>query len=149
MSELDLGGSPSAPGPSQTSPAQAGLLLLEPPAPVAVVKPEQAAGSVPIDPAKQTELQTRAHAFADELASLDARSPEFSKKVESITSMGDKDMRASASVVQPHARAAGRDRERRAGATAVATHRPAWPTRWSTCESPSPSSTPTGPTSPG
>ena len=147
MSELDLGGSPSAPGPSQTSPAQAGLLLLEPPAPVAVVKPEQAAGSVPIDPAKQTELQTRAHAFADELAALDARSPEFSQKVESITTMGDKDMRASASVVQPDAGAAGRARWarerrwRRADPRGQHARRPA--------QSPSPSSTPTGPTSPG
>ncbi|WP_028636921.1 toxic anion resistance protein [Nocardioides sp. URHA0032] len=98
MSELDLSGTTATPGASQAIPATSGSLVLEPPAPVTVVAPEQAAGSVPIDPAKQTELQSRAQAFADELASLDARSPEFTKKVDSITSMGDKDMRASASV---------------------------------------------------
>src|SRR6185437_17021218 len=37
-------------------------------------------------------------AFATELAAIDTRSPEFTKKVESITAMGDKDLRASASV---------------------------------------------------
>jgi uncharacterized protein YaaN involved in tellurite resistance len=97
MSELDLGATASAPTPT-AAPAPANALVLAPPAPVAVVEPEQAAGSVPIDPAKQTELQTRAQAFADELATMDSRSPEFTKKVDSITSMGDKDMRASASV---------------------------------------------------
>jgi len=98
MSELDLSGATSTPASPQATPPPGGSLVLEPPAPVPVVAPEQAAGSVPIDPAKQTELQTRAAAFADELANLDARSPEFTQKVDSITSMGDKDMRATASV---------------------------------------------------
>ncbi len=98
MSELDLSGATSTPAAPAAAPATSGALVLEPPAPVPVVAPEQAAGSVPVDPAKQTELQTRAQAFAEELATLDARSPEFTKKVDSITSMGDKDMRASASV---------------------------------------------------
>src|SRR5207245_2244223 len=40
----------------------------------------------------------RAEAFANELATIDHRSPEFAKKIETITSMGDKDLRASASV---------------------------------------------------
>lgn len=97
MSELDLSGGTSTPA-TPTAPVAAGGLVLEPPAPVPVIAPEQAAGSVPIDPAKQTELQTRAQAFAAELAAMDTRSPEFTQKVDSITSMGDKDMRASASV---------------------------------------------------
>jgi len=98
MSELDLD-SPSTPtAPVVTPPAAAGALVLAPPAPVTVVEPEQAAGAVPVAPEKQTELQARAAAFADDFASLDPQSPEFAKKIESITSMGDKDMRASASV---------------------------------------------------
>jgi uncharacterized protein YaaN involved in tellurite resistance len=104
MSELDLNaptpaaaGTPSSPAPA-ASPATAGALVLAPPAEVTIVQPEQAAGSVPVDPSKQTELQQRAQAFADEIAALDTRSPEFTKKVDSITSMGDKDMRESARV---------------------------------------------------
>ncbi|MCU1656901.1 MAG: toxic anion resistance protein [Pseudonocardiales bacterium] len=99
MSELDLGSpatTAAAPAPAAASTGTG--LVLAPPAPVQVVEPEQAAGAVPVDLAKQTELQTRAAAFAAELAAMDTRSPEFAKKVESITSMGDKDMRASASV---------------------------------------------------
>jgi uncharacterized protein YaaN involved in tellurite resistance len=63
-----------------------------------VGKEEQAAGALPVDEATKTELQQKAAAFANELAGIDTRSPEFSKKVESITSMGDKELRASAAV---------------------------------------------------
>jgi len=101
MSELDLGATPTAtPAAAATAPAPvaAGGLVLAPPAPVSVVKDEEAAGAVPVDDAKKTELQQKAAAFASELAGLDAHSPEFTKKVESITSMGDKDLRASANV---------------------------------------------------
>lgn len=70
--------------------------MLTPPAPVAEVTQEQAAGAVAVPDAKQTELRQRAAAFADELAALDTRSPEFAQKVGSITGMGDQDMRAAA-----------------------------------------------------
>ena len=96
MTDLDLGssaGSPARPG-TPTSPA----LVRTPPAPVQVVKPEQAAGAVPVPEGRQAELQTRASAFAIELAALDVRSPEFAKKVESITALGDREMRESANV---------------------------------------------------
>jgi uncharacterized protein YaaN involved in tellurite resistance len=101
MSELDLGATPTAtPAAAATTPAPAtaGGLVLAPPAPVSVVKDEEAAGAVPVDDAKKTELQQKAAAFASELAVLDTHSPEFTKKIESITSMGDKDLRASANV---------------------------------------------------
>jgi uncharacterized protein YaaN involved in tellurite resistance len=100
MSELDLG-STSTPATTTAAPAPASTgtgLVLAPPAPVAVIEPEQAAGAIPVDLTKQTELQAKAAAFAAELASMDTRSPEFTKKVDSITSMGDKDMRATAQV---------------------------------------------------
>ncbi len=83
MSSLDLG---SAPEP----------LVLTPPTPVVEVSLEQAAGAVAVPAPKQTELQQRAAGFADELAALDTRSPEFTAKIASITSMGEKDMRAAA-----------------------------------------------------
>jgi uncharacterized protein YaaN involved in tellurite resistance len=63
-----------------------------------VVKEEEAAGAIPVDPAKKSELAQRAEAFANELAAMDTRAPEFAKKVDSITSMGDKELRASAQV---------------------------------------------------
>jgi uncharacterized protein YaaN involved in tellurite resistance len=99
MSELDLGSTPTTTASTAAAPAAAaGGLVLAPPAPVQVVKAEEAAGAIPVDDAKKTELQQKAAAFANELASIDTRSPEFTKKVDSITSMGDKDLRASAAV---------------------------------------------------
>jgi uncharacterized protein YaaN involved in tellurite resistance len=99
MSELDLGGTatPAATTTATAAPTSGGLVLT-PPAPVSVVKDEEAAGAIPVDDAKKTELAQRAAAFATELAAMDTRAPEFTKKVESITSMGDKELRASASV---------------------------------------------------
>lgn len=102
MSELDLGSTatpaataaPVAPVPVTPSTG----LVLAPPAPVAVVEPAQAAGAIPVDLTKQTELQAKAAAFAAELANMDIRSPAFTQKIDSITQMGDKDMRATAQV---------------------------------------------------
>jgi uncharacterized protein YaaN involved in tellurite resistance len=100
MSELDLG----SPTTSASTPAAApapvvsGGLVLAPPAPVPVVEEEQAAGALPVDDATKTALAQRAEAFANELAAIDHRSPEFAKKIETITTMGDKELRASASV---------------------------------------------------
>jgi uncharacterized protein YaaN involved in tellurite resistance len=97
MSELDLG---SAPTPTATPAAAAtsGELVLAPPAPVVVVKDEQAAGAVPLEQGKQAELRAKAESFVAELAALDARSPAFTQKVSAITSMGEQDIRASANV---------------------------------------------------
>lgn len=95
MSELDLG---STATPAATAAPAAGGLVLAPPAPVQLVKEEQVAGAVPIPEEKKTELQTRAAAFAAELAGMDTRTPDFSKKVDSIASMGNKELRASANV---------------------------------------------------
>lgn len=99
MSELDLS-APSAPAATPTAPAAAtaGALVLAPPAPVVLVEKEQAVGAIPIDPAKQTELQAKATQFVDGLAALDVKSPEFAQKVAQITTMGDQDMRAAANM---------------------------------------------------
>ncbi|MEO6700405.1 MAG: toxic anion resistance protein [Jatrophihabitantaceae bacterium] len=96
MSELDLGSTPTA----TASPAgsSAGALVLAPPAPVVVVEKEQAAGAIPIDQAKQVELQGKAAQFVEGLAALDMRSPQFAEKVAQITTMGDTDMRAAAAM---------------------------------------------------
>jgi uncharacterized protein YaaN involved in tellurite resistance len=73
-------------------------LTLTPPAPVQVVQPEEAAGAVPLDAAKQAELRQKARTFAAELATLDVNSPAFSQKVNGIATMGAQDMRASANI---------------------------------------------------
>src|SRR5947207_14981705 len=99
MSDLDLGSTATpAATPTVAATPAAGGLVLAPPEPVPVVKEEEAAGAIPVDDAKKAELAQRAAAFAEELAQMDHRAPEFTKRVESITSMGDKDLRASAAV---------------------------------------------------
>ena len=95
MSELDLGG---AVAPPATLTAPAGELVLAPPAPVPLVKQEQAAGMLPLPDKTLTDLQQRATAFAADLVSVDPRSPEFAKKVDSITGMGASEIAASANV---------------------------------------------------
>ncbi|HEX8082541.1 MAG TPA: toxic anion resistance protein [Jatrophihabitans sp.] len=94
MSDLDLGSSAT---PAATPPA-GNALVLAPPPPVVVVEKEQAVGAVPVDNTRQLELRSRAQTFAQELAGLEANSPAFTEKVNAITSMGEQDMRASASV---------------------------------------------------
>lgn len=94
MSELDLGATPAA----APDAAPAGGLVLTPPAPVVVVEEKQAASAVPLDAGKELELRAKATAFVTELTTIDTKSPEFSQKVASITSMGEQEMRASASV---------------------------------------------------
>jgi len=97
MSELDLGATPTAPS-TPAAPATSAALVLTPPAPVVVVEDQQAVDAVPVDAGKDAELKAKAAAFVTELASLDSKSPAFSQKIASITSMGDQDIRASASV---------------------------------------------------
>jgi uncharacterized protein YaaN involved in tellurite resistance len=96
MTELDLASS-AAPVAGPTAPPSGGLVLA-PPAVVVVVDDRQAVGAIPIDSGKQIELRSKANAFVTELAALDTKSPVFAQKVLSITSMGEQDMRAAASV---------------------------------------------------
>ncbi|MEC3982136.1 toxic anion resistance protein [Amycolatopsis sp. H20-H5] len=93
MSELDLNASaaPAAPETSSTS-----ALFLRPPPPVQVVDQEEAAGAVPLEQAKQAELRQKAKAFAADLATLDVNSPAYTQKINGITTMGERDMRAVA-----------------------------------------------------
>ena len=98
MSELDLGSTSAPAAPAAAPVADPNALVLTPPAPVAAIPEEQAAGAIPVDDATKAELAQKAAAFAADLATVDTRSPEFAQKVATITSMGDKDLRASAAV---------------------------------------------------
>lgn len=89
---LDLSAPLSAPSAAPTD------LVLTPPAPVPVVKQEQAAGLVPVGAAEQTEIQAKAAAFIADLVSVDVRSPEFGQKITAITGMGQREITQSSQV---------------------------------------------------
>ena len=71
-------------------------LVLTPPEPVPTVSAERAAGLVPIDDAKKTQLDARVDAFVADLVAEDVNSPEFGKRVDAITAMGAKEIREAA-----------------------------------------------------
>ena len=73
-------------------------LVLQPPAPVTIVPPAQAAGMVPLDDQTKEKLDGR---VADFLASLDQTevdNPAFSDRINGIHSLGSLEIKASASV---------------------------------------------------
>ncbi|NML07580.1 toxic anion resistance protein [Sphingomonas sp. G-3-2-10] len=80
---------------SETQVAEADLVLT-PPTPVAAVAPAKAAGLVPVEDTKKTELQTRVESFIDDLIAQDVNSPEFGKRVDAIAAMGQKEIRDAA-----------------------------------------------------
>ena len=71
-------------------------LVLTPPDPVPAVAPERAVGLVPVDDAKRTQLQARVETFIDDLVAQDVNSPEFGKRVDAISAMGQKEIREAA-----------------------------------------------------
>ncbi|GAA0989100.1 toxic anion resistance protein [Acrocarpospora macrocephala] len=73
-------------------------LVLTPPDPVPPVPAEKAASMLPIPADRAAELAERARGFAAELAAMDPRAPEFTRKVAGITAMGDTEIRSSAQV---------------------------------------------------
>ncbi|UPT44312.1 toxic anion resistance protein, partial [Streptomyces sp. WAC00303] len=70
--------------------------VLTPPAPVAPVRAEQAAGLVPVAEAVRADMVRRAEEYVDSLAGLDARSPEFGARVGEIAALGQGDIRSAA-----------------------------------------------------
>jgi len=71
-------------------------LVLTPPAPVQAVAPAKAAGLVPIGDDVKSELDKRVGAFVDQLAELDPNSPEFGKRVDTISNLGTKEIKEAA-----------------------------------------------------
>jgi uncharacterized protein YaaN involved in tellurite resistance len=71
-------------------------LVLTPPAPVAVVAKEKAAGLVPLQPAEKSQLAQRVDAFISELIALDANSPDFGKKAEQLMNVGQREITEAA-----------------------------------------------------
>src|SRR3954453_14362886 len=71
-------------------------LKLDPPDALQPVPVAEAAGLVPLKSEETTELDSRVTKFVDELAALDANSPEFGKKVDQLTTMGRKEIAEAA-----------------------------------------------------
>ena len=71
-------------------------LKLDPPAALNPLAPAEAAGLVPLKTEETSELDRRVDQFVDELAALDANSPEFGKKVDQLTAMGRKEIAEAA-----------------------------------------------------
>ncbi|MFC5898938.1 toxic anion resistance protein [Streptomyces zhihengii] len=71
-------------------------LVLTPPEPVPPVHAEQAAGLVPLDGAVREEMARRAADFVASLTGVDARSPEFARRVGEIDRLGEGEMKGAA-----------------------------------------------------
>ncbi|MBS7670752.1 toxic anion resistance protein [Croceicoccus sp. 1NDH52] len=81
-----------------TATATATELTLEAPSPVPDVKPEKAAGLVPVEEETKSKLEAKVDIFVSDLIAQDANSPEFGKKVDQLTSMGRKEIMAASSM---------------------------------------------------
>ncbi|HEY5223322.1 MAG TPA: toxic anion resistance protein [Microbacteriaceae bacterium] len=93
MSELDL----SQPLNPPVQPASTDIVLTPPPS-VPEVPAEQAVGMVALAPQKRAELQAKAQSFIADLAAQEPGSPNFTRKVDDITRMGEQEIRSSAEV---------------------------------------------------
>jgi len=71
-------------------------LRLDPPEALQPVPVAEAAGLVPLKAEETSELDKRVGQFVDELAALDANSPDFGKKVDQLTAMGRKEIAEAA-----------------------------------------------------
>jgi uncharacterized protein YaaN involved in tellurite resistance len=71
-------------------------LVLEPPAPVPSITRQQAASTIKVDPATAARIDSAVAAYVESLTKLDAQSPEFERKVASISRMGHEEIRRSA-----------------------------------------------------
>lgn len=76
---------------SETTP-----LVLTPPDPVPALAPEKAVGLVPVEDGVRTKLQAKVADFVDDLVAQDVNSPEFGKRVDAISAMGQREIRAAA-----------------------------------------------------
>ena len=71
-------------------------LVLEPPAPIPSVTATQAASNIKVDEATAARINAAVASYIDSLTKLEAQSPEFERKVSSISRMGYDEIRRSA-----------------------------------------------------
>ncbi|WP_406832478.1 toxic anion resistance protein [Pedococcus sp. KACC 23699] len=82
---------------SGTAQAEAPFVM-DTPAPVQVVTQAKAQEMVPVRPETKTALEQKADQWVVSLTAVDPKSPEFGKALESISKMGDSDIRRSSEV---------------------------------------------------
>ena len=70
-------------------------LVLEPPTPVPSVTADRAASTIKVDEATAARINDAVNAYIESLTSLEAQSPEFERKVASISRMGHEEIRRS------------------------------------------------------
>jgi uncharacterized protein YaaN involved in tellurite resistance len=71
-------------------------LVLEPPSPIPSVTSAQAAATIKVDDATAARINAAVSAYIESLSTLQAQSPEFERKVASISRMGREEIRRSA-----------------------------------------------------
>jgi uncharacterized protein YaaN involved in tellurite resistance len=71
-------------------------LVLEPPKAVGSVSLDQSLGNIKIDEATATRINQAVNSYVESLTSMEAQSPEFTRKVSSISRMGNDEIRRSA-----------------------------------------------------
>ncbi len=82
--------------PTPEIPPAGDELVLEPPKPPPAVSADQAAATIHVDDVTRSRIATAVNAFVETIASLEAQSPEFERKVQSISRMGNDEIRRSA-----------------------------------------------------
>ena len=82
---------------TQVTQAQA-MPALNPPAPVPAIAPDKAIGMVPLKPDETSALDAQVAQFVNQVVQLDINAPEFKTRVDAISSMGNAEVAASASV---------------------------------------------------
>lgn len=75
-----------------------GELVLEPPKAVRPVTQDQAAASVRVDDETARQIKTAVDSFVDSLTALDPSSPDYNRKVQSVSQMGNQEIRRSSEV---------------------------------------------------
>ncbi|HZU16209.1 MAG TPA: toxic anion resistance protein [Candidatus Dormibacteraeota bacterium] len=73
-------------------------IALTPPEPVPPLSREQAAASLQVDEAAARQIEQAVATFVESLAQLDVHSPDFQRKVDSVTQLGNQEIRRSAEV---------------------------------------------------
>jgi len=71
-------------------------LVLDAPDAVPVVTPEKASGLVPLEDDQKSKLDAKAESFVADLVAQDVNSPEFGKRVDQLSTMGQNEIREAA-----------------------------------------------------
>jgi uncharacterized protein YaaN involved in tellurite resistance len=78
------------------SPGQVDDLVLRPPDPVPAITPSRVAATARVGDDRAREIGAAVSSFVDSLTAMDATSPDFDRKVQSVSQMGNPEIRRSA-----------------------------------------------------